>query len=84
MDENEKLVRILLGSLFALSNGIDINYSMQDIKDMILLLTDLVAKKIDIELTDSQVSRLMEECGLFVIDCMVKETSDLSSFSSGD
>lgn len=73
MDENEKLVRVLLGSLFALSTGIDMGYSNQDIKDMILLVTDLVSKNINMELTELQVEGCKEECGLFVIDQIIKE-----------
>ena len=74
MDEHEKLMRILLGALFALSTGIDMGYSLQDTKDMILLITDMVARKIDMELTESQILRLKDECGMFVVQEMIEES----------
>ena len=73
MDENEKLMRVLLGALFALSTGIDLNYSNKETKDMILLVTDMVARHIQMELTDSQVMRLKEETAMFIVAEMTKE-----------
>lgn len=73
MDEKEKLIRVLLGALFAVGNGIHLGFTAQESLDMIALLTDTIARKMDIELTESQIIRLKEECAMLIVQEIIGE-----------
>lgn len=69
MDEHEKLNRVMLGALFSVANGIHVGFTPQESLDLIAFLADIVARKMDIDVSSpSQVIRLREECGMFICE----------------